>query len=119
MLTVDIRGSTDHELQRIIGDNCAPHGSVVKVVLHISRTNALFRSCAIVDMASREQADQVAEVFAGTRIGRSVVVLVGAKAAHAVCATAEPAVPETRPKTMFQLLAQYEGELRFKCGPGV
>ena len=114
MLAVDIAGSTDQELQRIIGEGCAPYGSVVRVRVHVSRINSPSRPCAIVDMASPEQAKRVADIFAATCIGKSVVILLGPKpAAKTDPAAIQPVpVPEPRPKTMFQLLVQYESQTR-------
>lgn len=116
MLAVDIAGSTDQELQRFIGESCAPYGSVVRVRVHVRRINSPSRPCAIVDMGSPEQARRVADVFAATCIGKSVVILLGAKPAVAgnpvADAMANQPVAEPRPKTMFQLLVQYESQMR-------
>jgi hypothetical protein len=112
MLEVDIAGSTDQELQRIIGESCAPYGSIVKVKVHVSRINSPSRPCAIVDMATPEQAKRVADVFAATCIGKSVVLLLGPKPAAQNYAVANQSMPEPRPKTMFQLLIQYESQTR-------
>lgn len=117
MLAVDIAGSTDQELQRLIGEACAPYGAVVRVRVHVSRINSPSRPCAIVDMTTPEQAKRVADVFAATSIGKSVVILLGPKPlsanhANANSSIAGPATPEPRPKTMFQLLVQYESQTR-------
>ena len=122
MLAVDIAGSSDQQLQRIIAESCAPYGSIVRVKVHVSRINSPSRPCAIVDMANPEQAKRVADAFAATCIGKSVVILLVCKtpaanysvtphlaAPHSVT---PQALPETRPKTMFQLLLQYESEIR-------
>ena len=127
MLAVDIAGSSDQQLQRIIAESCAPYGSIVRVKVHVSRINSPSRPCAIVDMANPEQAKRVADAFAATCIGKSVVILLVCKtpaanysvtphlaAPHSVAlhSVTPQALPETRPKTMFQLLLQYESELR-------
>lgn len=112
MLAVDIAGSTDQELQRIIAENCAPYGAVVRVRVHVSRINSPSRPCAIVDMTNAEQANRVAEVFAATCIGKSVVILLGSKPPPADYPVTTQAMPELRPKTMFQLLMQYESQIR-------
>ena len=112
MLAVDITGSTDQELQRVVAENCAAHGSVVRVRVHVSRLNSPSRPCAIVDMANAEQAKRVADVFAATCIGKSVVVLLGPKPLSLRQAEAKEAMPEPRPKTMFQLLVKYESQTR-------
>ena len=117
MLAVDIAGSTDQELQRIIGERCAHYGVVVRVRVHVSRINSPSRPCAIVDMATPEQAKCVADFFAATSMGKSVVILLGPKPlsanhANANSSIAGPATPEPRPKTMFQLLARYESQIR-------
>ena len=116
MLAVDIAGSTDQELQRIVGDSCAPYGAVIRVRVHVSRINSPSRPCAIVDMGSPEQARRVADVFAATCIGKSVVILLGAKSVATsgpvADAVANQPIAEPRPKTMFQLLVQYESQMR-------
>ena len=122
MLAVDIAGSSDQQLQRIIAESCAPYGSIVRVKVHVSRINSPSRPCAIVDMANPEQAKRVADAFAATCIGKSVVILLACKtpaanysaAPHSVAlhSVTPQALPETRPKTMFQLLLQYESEIR-------
>ena len=112
MLAVDIAGSTDEELQRVIGDGCAPYGAVVRVRVHVSRINSPSRPCAIVDMAAPEQAKRVADVFAATSIGKSVVILLGPKQLSANQPIASQIMSEPRPKTMFQLLVQYESQTR-------
>ena len=112
MLAVDIAGSTDQELQRIIGEGCAPYGSVVRVRVHVSRINSPSRPCAIVDMGTPEQAKRVADIFAATCIGKSVVILLGPKPAFQTDTAAIQPLPEPRPKTMFQLLVQYESQSR-------
>ena len=117
MLAVDIAGSTDQELQRLIGEACAPYGAVVRVRVHVSRINSPSRPCAIVDMTTPEQAKRVADVFAATSIGKSVVILLGPKPlsanqSNANQSIANEAMPEPRPKTMFQLLVQYESQTR-------
>ena len=112
MLAVDIAGSTDQELQRVIGESCAAHGSVVRVRVHVSRLNSPSRPCAIVDMANPEQAKRVADVLAATCIGKSVVILLGPKPLSTQHALTDQATPEPRPKTMFQLLVKYESQAR-------
>jgi hypothetical protein len=112
MWAVDIAGSSDQELQRVIADGCAPYGAVVRVRVHVSRINSPSRPCAIVDMATPEQAKRVAEVFAATSIGKSAVVLLGPKPLSANHPASYQAEPVSRPKTMFQLLVQYESEMR-------
>ena len=112
MLAVDIAGSTDQELQRFIGDSCAPYGTVVRVRVHVSRINSPSRPCAIVDMATPEQAKRVADVFAATSIGKSVVILMGPKSRSANQPALSQSMPVPRPKTMFQLLVQYESQSR-------
>ena len=111
MLAVDLAG-TDQELQSVIGDGCALYGMVIRVRVHVSRINSPSRPCAIVDMASAEQAKRVAEVFAATSIGKSVVILLAPKPASANHSAASQPLPEPRPKTMFQLLVQYESQSR-------
>ena len=112
MLAVDIAGSTDQELQQIIGERCAPCGSVVRVRVHVSRINSPSRPCAIVDMSTPEQAKRVADIFAATCIGKSVVILLGPKPASKTDPAAIQPETEPRPKTMFQLLVQYENQTR-------
>lgn len=112
MLAVDIAGSTDQDLQRIIADSCASHGTVVRVRVHVSRINSSGRPCAIVDMATAEQAKHVADAYAATCIGKSVVILLGAKPLAAHRPAPAPVVEEPPPKTMFQLLVKYENQLR-------
>ena len=118
MLAVDIAGSTDQELQRLIGEACAPYGAVVRVRVHVSRINSPSRPCAIVDMTTPEQAKRVADVFAATSIGKSVVILLAPKPLSAAHQSIVPqsvknhAIQEPRPKTMFQLLVQYESQTR-------
>lgn len=112
MLAVDLAGSSDQELQRVIGDGCAAYGVVVRVRVHVRRINSPSRPCAIVDMSNAEQAKRVAEVFAATSIGKSVVILLAPKPLAASQPVASQALPEPRPKTMFQLLVQYESQSR-------
>ena len=119
MLTVDIAGSTDQELQRLVWVRCARFGAVVSVRVHVSRINSPSRPCAIVDMATTEEATRVADSYAATSIGKSVVILLAPKAAsmHQIishCAGVDDAMPAPRPKTMFQLLAQYESQTRIR-----
>jgi hypothetical protein len=117
MLAVDIAGSTDQELQRVIGEACGLHGTVVRVRVHVSRINSPSRPCAIVDMATAEEAKRVADFLAATSIGKSVVILLGPKPLSANQSIVYPLIghqtlPEPRPKTMFQLLVQYESQTR-------
>jgi hypothetical protein len=112
MLVVDIAGSTDQELQRIIGERCAPYGAIVRVRVHVGRINSPSRPCAIVDMTTAEQAKRVADVFAATCIGKSVVILLGSKPLATAYPVTNQSMPEPRPKTMFQLLVQYESQIR-------
>ena len=112
MLAVDIAGSSDQQLQRIIAESCAPYGSIVRVKVHVSRINSPSRPCAIVDMANPEQAKRVADAFAATCIGKSVVILLGSKPPYTAYPVTNQPMPEPRPKTMFQLLVQYESQIR-------
>ena len=117
MLTVDIAGLTDQELQRTVWAGCARFGAVVRVRVHVSRINSPSRPCAIVDMATAEEAKRVADSYAATSIGKSVVILLAPKTASeqqliSYRASFDRAMPEPRAKTMFQLLAQYESQTR-------
>lgn len=114
MLPVDIAGSIDQELQRVIGESCAPHGDVVKVRLHVSRVYSASRPCAIVEMATAEQATHAADFLEATSIGNSVVILLDTKPLSAKYSATPRAKPDTRPKTMYQLLVQYESLIRSK-----
>ena len=119
MLTVDIVGSTDQELQRLVWVSCARFGVVVSVRVHVSRINSPSRPCAIVDMTTTEEAKRVADSYAATSIGKSVVILLAPKPASVPqivshFSSVDHVMPQPRPKTMFQLLTQYESQTRLR-----
>ena len=124
---VDIAALSDQELQRLIEDSCRPYGTVVRTRVHVNRVNLRSsQPCAIVDMETAEQATSIADAFLATSIGKSVVILLLPKPrsgnqlilsqsarenSPGERSTPEPANqlgPNPRPKTMFQLLVQYE-----------
>ena len=116
MLPVDIAGSIHHELRRVIGESCALHGTVVRVRVHVSRIYPGSKPCAIVEMATPEQATRTADALAATSIGKSVVILLDANPPSANRGAANQAKPEPRLKTAYQLLVQYENQMRVKKG---
>lgn len=114
MLPVDIAGSIHQELQRVIGESCALHGTVVRVRVHVSRICSASKPCAIVEMATPEQATRVADALVATSIGKSVVILLDSKPLSANHSVTNQVKHEPRPKTEYQLLVQYESEMRSK-----
>ena len=74
MLRVDVAGSSDEELAKVVAERCSALGAVNKVTVYAARSGAPSRPFAIVAMGARKAAESVAAKFGGRTVGNAALV---------------------------------------------
>ena len=81
MLRVDVAGSSDEELAKVVAERCSALGTVSKVTVYAARSGAPARPFAIVAMGTRKAAEGVSARFGGRTVGSAVVIFLESSAA--------------------------------------
>ena len=74
MLKVDLAGSSDEELAKVVAERCSALGAVNRVTVYAARSGAPSRPFAIVAMGARQAAESVAARFEGRTVGNAALV---------------------------------------------